>query len=313
MKTIFKFLSISVLVISLLTACQKDELRPSTTSNAVVLTSPKPSNNSSTTHELTPENFKGNNNMELSVAATVTATISGVSSSESTFGTYGSYLGVDIDGNTSLTINGNNFGASRGTVTLSGNFQIASISSWTNTKIVVKAKSFTNSGASNSITITVKPISDAQTIRNAGSRTISLVNTVYSRQLGQCTWWASVRRYDTGRSVQPRGQSYSAVSGNIDNNYVPQAGDIWLFGTSHQCYVESSNSSTVDNKDSKGNIISRTTTFTINLSEYNIKPEAYSSYTTTVKITTNVATGTKTRTSGTFRSGYSSEATKFYR
>jgi len=255
-------------------------------------------------------------------ANTVTARPTSLSSNETTFGTYANFRGVDIDGNTTLTITGSGFGTTTGSVVLSdANYTVSSISIWSDTRIVLRTRTtITGVIANRNVTVTVRPVSNQTTTRNAGSMNVALCPTLYSRQFQQCTWWTTARRIDTRRSVQPRGQSYSAISGSINNDYVPQTGDVWLFGTAHQSYVETASSSTIDeferrvvNGRTTNVLVSRLTTFVVNVSEYNIRPEAYSSYTTTVKIRTNVSSRAKTRVSGSFRSNYGSEATRFFR
>lgn len=253
-----------------------------------------------------------------SVSSTITARPSSLSSSESTFGTYANFRGVDIDGQTQLTITGSGFGTAVGRISFSDGAYVAStIVSWTDTRITLRARTTSTGAKANSnVTLTVTSVVDSKTSRSAGSMTVALTPTGYSRQWNQCTFWSTIRRIDTGRSVQPRGQSYSATSGSINNSYAPQTGDILIFGTAHQAFVESSSSSSVDEfqtVNGKRTLVSVLTTYRVSVSEYNITPEAYSIYTATVQIRRTVATGALTRVSGTFRSGYSSEATRYFR
>ncbi len=243
---------------------------------------------------------------QLSVTGPV---ISSVSSTESTFGTYASYKGVDRDAQTTLTINGSGFGTSVGTVIFTGvtSYYVTSVVSWTNTQVKVKARSYYNGIGSQASTAAGLKVTLPSGLY--ATMTVSVVPTVNSRQYRQCTWWASLRRWDTGRSVQPRGQSYSAISGSVNAYYVPTAGDIWIWPSlPHQAFVESV-SSVVSNVTSTY----RDRTWTISISEYNSQySEGYNSYSSVVKIR-EYFSGTRSIISGSFRSYVIASASSYYR
>ncbi len=200
--------------------------------------------------------------------------------------TYVQYTNIDYDGGTILYVGGTSFGSTQGssTITLnnSPNYAITQIVSWTTNKITIKVKAtVTGAQAITNASISVK-VNGVQ-----GTRPFLIVPRVYSRQFKQCTWWASLRRIDSGKSPQARGNSYSQFTGVMDAYYIPQAKDLLAWykpntTTGHQAFLESvSTSSAIPSGQPSGTI---DYTYTMNISQYNIIPESYSSYSRVVKV-----------------------------
>lgn len=170
--------------------------------------------------------------------ATTTATISSVTGFESfvsSHGLYNSYNAIDNDALTKLTIKGTGFGTTKGTVTF-GNAEYKVISiEWSDQQIIANVVSTLAAKAVLNCSITVNPISNSTTTRLSGSRTYNLVGTIKTRVLDECTHHASKRKLESGGKAQDRGKSYTQITGSINADYVPQAGDIWIF-SGHQAF-----------------------------------------------------------------------------
>lgn len=254
---------------------------------------------------------------------TITASITGVSGFTSFFsshGLYNSYNAIDYTG-TTLTIVGTGFGSSKGTVTFDNSGYYVSSTSWSDTKIIIVAKSTTSATNSISVSLTVTPVSETKTTRRSGSKAYDLVPTITSKVLNECTHHANKRKIETGGTPQPVGGSWTSTSGTIDIGYVPQSNHIWIFGKAHQCFVESVVSKIEDpimgtkivNKVKTTYVISTSITYTISLSERNINNKGeFSTYSNVVKITTDAATQKKTMT-GSFRSNMKTPASSYYK
>ena len=210
---------------------------------------------------------------------------------------FGSYYKADMNGSSSITIIGSNFGSVQGNSTIqleknSNNVWSAAtnytltVTLWQSNKIIVKIATNTNS----------IPISTARfklTVANQiTTRVLSVVPYLHSRQYEQCTWWVTKRTVENG--LPYTNASYSNVNSSINANYVPTAKDILSWGTDvHQAFIESVNVSS-----EAGNI----TKYVLTITEANVaySGNGYSTspktYITTVKVkNTN---GTKTFVSG---------------
>jgi hypothetical protein len=235
------------------------------------------------------------------------------------------YLGVDADGQTIVTINGANFGSTTGTVAFLGvsSYITTNIISWTNTQIRVRARSYANnlsSVPSTAASVRVNTFGTTQIPSQSVSYAIRVVPTIYSRCYGQCTWHASKRRMETGRTIQPRGLSYTGtgISGNINAYYVPKAGDIYIWPSQHQAYVENVVETVGPISTLPNNAYTYTMTYNLSISEFNATPagaQSYGTYNNTVRVRVDQANGviTKTIISGSFRSNMIAQATKYYR
>jgi len=202
---------------------------------------------------------------------------------------FGTYFIAELNGGSSITINGSNFGNIKGSSSLffersSGNIwstapnYTLTVTSWTNNRIVVNLKTNTNS----------IPFQIARfrivTSGGTGSIQLSVVPYIWTRQYHQCTWWATKRSIENG--IAGFNSFYSNVNKTINANYIPTAKDLLSWGTSpasgyHTAYIESVNVST-----ESGNV----TRFDIRISEANVPLSSNGNttgpvyYTTTVKI-----------------------------
>lgn len=232
------------------------------------------------------------------------------------FGTYATSLAVDSDGQDLLGISGSGFGTARGSVSLLNvsSYSITSITSWSDKFIQVRVSSNYNSvpapsALNNNVSPTMQ-ITTASGVR--ATRNVRLVPRITTKQYAQCTWWANKRRAENGRSIQGRGAAYSTSYPTINANYVPQAGDILIWHNAHQAYTHSVTTTT----GAWNSRNQRDITYRLLITEYNIKPEAFSDYNTTVTVRETRATnGTITRqiVSGLYRSGYASQAGYYFR
>jgi hypothetical protein len=279
--------------------------------------------------QLIEANEKGETTLPMAGIAAVPSITSVASSEMGTQPPYSSaipaYLGVDADGQTTLTINGANFGTTAGTVTFLGvsSYVTTNVISWTNSQIRVGGRSYANylsSVPSTAALIRVSTYGTTQNPSQSVSYAIKVVPTIYSRCYGQCTWHASKRRMETGRSIQPRSRSYDGVglSGDINAYYVPNAGDIYIWPWQHQAFVESVQVTIGPITSLPNNGYTYTTTYNLSVSEYNATPagaQTFGTYYNTVRVRVDQANGivTKTIVSGSFRSNKISQATKFYR
>jgi hypothetical protein len=133
----------------------------------------------------------------------------------------GYYAINDQLGKYKLTLRGNNFGSTRGTVTLAG--RNVTISSWSNTSIVIDPTLPWNSG----------PVCTIMKIRTANGATLdygmNIVPAVRTRIYGQCTYEVARTRLEMGMSPSPTAYSnYATITGS----YVPKAGDQYQWNTS---------------------------------------------------------------------------------
>jgi hypothetical protein len=197
---------------------------------------------------------------------------------------------------TVFTLNGSGF-STNPTITLlnAPNYSL-SIVSKSNTQIKVRVTP-TSTGAQ-AVSASIKVQNGTLSTTHA----LPMVPHVYTRQFRQCTWWASVRRIDVGKTPQVEGQSYSQFSGSMDANYIPTAGDVLAWYKSaaagHQGYLESVNTvQTFNPPGTPSGTIDYT--YTMNISQYNIIPEAFSSYQRVVKVR-KAPNGTRTIISGTY-------------
>jgi hypothetical protein len=250
-----------------LTACHKDTLAPNASpaeqmadaANSTESYRQKTGASTTLSVEQTPES--------LVLAA---PTISSISSSENTigavFGTYKNYLGIDFDGQTEWIVKGNNFGTARGSVTFIGVPFIVTQTTWlSNTSIKLRVKS-TGTRATPTIFGQLKVItSSGLSVVKTG---ILIVPTINSRQYGQCTWWATARRIETGRSVQLRGQSYSGGR-VIGTDYIPEVGHLLMrpAAPQHQAFIETVSTTSTNWANNQ-----RIHTYTISISEANVLP-----------------------------------------
>jgi hypothetical protein len=126
-----------------------------------------------------------------------------------------------------FTINGNNFGTTKGTVTSSDAAISLEVLSWSNTQIKVRPIAPTRLDYKVGITLTVNK-SDKTKIN---SHKINLLGMIeIGRGFGQCTWEAAFQRLQMGLSIPTTAYRSTAA---IDYTYVPRKGDILHWGTSH--------------------------------------------------------------------------------
>lgn len=230
---------------------------------------------------------EANNDVSPPSISSISGTIGfNTSNAGNSFGTY--YI-AELNGGSLITINGNNFGNIKGSSSLffernSGNVwstapnYTLTVTSWTNTIIVVNLKTNTNS----------IPIQIARfrivTSGGTGSIQLSVVPYIWTRQYHQCTWWATKRSLENG--IAGFNSYYSNVNKTINANYIPTAKDLLSWGTSpasgyHTAYIESVNVSS-----ESGNVAR----YDIRISEANVPLSSNGNttgpvyYTTTVKI-----------------------------
>lgn len=202
---------------------------------------------------------------------------------------YNSYMLATYSTGSQVTLNGKNFGTSKGSVVLekaSGSSwsttssYSTSIVSWSNTKIVFKLYSNLNSEPIQSARF--KVIFQNKSI--ATSKTISVVNSTLGRLFGECTYHAITRTLQSGLAGWTGAYS-NAKAITITANYVPTNHDVLIWDGKHQAYIESVKTS------KSGNI----TTYVLNISERNVTGStpgggfstAIVTRSTTVKINTN--------------------------
>jgi hypothetical protein len=242
------------------------------------------------------------NSDSLQLKAASVGSISAITSDKG-FGTYASYFKSDIEGISIFTISGKGFGSKAGQVKLSGvsSYSVSKISSWSDSKVVCHIKSNTNSEPTNKSSIVVYPSAGGN-----AAKTFSIVPYIAGKQWGQCTWYANKRRIENGLSYQAAGKTYSNYSGSVDANYMPKKYDILIWHNEHEAFIEAVTTSTAKNSDG-----SVTYTYNLSISEYNIQPEKYSTYSTIVKV--KDYKGKRTIISGTYRSGRKTSATNYFR
>lgn len=223
--------------------------------------------------------------------------------SDKGFGTYISYFKSDIEGTSVFTISGKGFGPKAGQVKLSGvsNYSVSKISSWSDSKVVCYIKSSTNSEPTTKASLLIYPSSGGN-----ATKSVNFVPYIAGKQWGQCTWFANKRRIENGLSYQAAGKTYSNYSGSVDANYIPKKFDILIWDNEHEAFIEVVSTSASKNPDG-----SVTYTYSLNISEYNIVPEKYSTYATVVKV--KDYKGKRTIISGLYRSGRKTSATNYYR
>jgi len=191
-------------------------------------------------------------------------------------------------------INGNNFGAVRGTVSIGPNpspFTSITIVSWTATKIRIKAvasRSYQSSAISFKVTTSTGSAS-APFNDNA-------VGIIKSRGCGQCTWFVAKTRLDNNNLSIPLPSAYSTTAaipavGAADRGYRPARWDCLNYSGKHVAIITSTPTQT-NNAD--GSI-----TFTFTVSEYNATwNEALSTSTRTYKISKVNTAGKRTIQTG---------------
>lgn len=249
-----------------------------------------------------PADEIASNSDSLQLKGASVVSISAITSDKG-FGTYASYFKSDITGTSIFTISGKGFGTKAGQVKLSGvsSYSVSKISSWSDSKVVCYIKSNTNSEPTTKASLIVYPSSGGN-----ATKTLSIVPYVAGKQWGQCTWFANKRRIENGLSYQAAGKTYSNYSGSVDANYTPKKFDILVWHNEHEAFLESVSTSTAKNADG-----SVTYTYSLSISEYNIQPEKYSTYSTVVKV--KDYKGKRTIISGIYRSGRKTSATNFFR
>lgn len=249
-----------------------------------------------------PSNENAANSDSLHLKGATVVTISSITSDKG-FGTYASYFKSDITGTSIFTISGKGFGSKAGQVKLSGvsSYTVSKISSWTDSKVVCYIKSNTNSEPTTKASFIIYPSSGGN-----ATKTFSIVPYVAGKQWGQCTWWANKRRIENGLSYQAAGKTYSNYSGSIDANYTPKKYDMLIWHNEHEAFIESVSTSSA--KSSDGSV---TYTYSLSISEYNIQPEKYSTYSSVVKV--KEYKGKWTLISGSYRSGRKTSATNYFR
>lgn len=132
----------------------------------------------------------------------------------------GNYAINDQPGKFTLTLNGNNFGTSRGSVVLAGNY--VPILSWANTRIVIDP---TVPWYSSPLCALLKITTASGGVLNSG---INIVPAIRTRIYGQCTFHVALTRLQMG--MQPSPSAYGGYT-SIDGRYVPRAGDQYQWAT----------------------------------------------------------------------------------
>lgn len=144
-----------------------------------------------------------------------------------------------------LKIKGSGFGNSKGAVQITGvnSYSITNIESWSDAIIVVTFKANFKSEPTEKAIISVKPAGNNST--SVSFNIGKLVPAIASRQYGECTWWASKRRKENGKSIPKIGAAYSDSNWKpiINTTYFPKVMDLWCWTTKHQAYVEKIDSS----------------------------------------------------------------------
>ncbi|MCD9189628.1 MAG: IPT/TIG domain-containing protein [Pyrinomonadaceae bacterium] len=119
-----------------------------------------------------------------------------------------------------ITINGNNFGTTRGTVTIAG--RNAPILSWSNTTIKIDP---TLDWWASPMSAVLRISTASGTYLNWG---IDVVPAISSRIYGQCTYHVAYQRKQMGMQPSPTAYGgYTAIAGN----YIPRRGDQYQWGS----------------------------------------------------------------------------------
>ncbi len=175
-------------------------------------------------------------------------------------------------------INGSNFGAVQGSVSIVPNpspFTSITIVSWSATTVrvkVVATRAYITSG------IAVKVTTSAGVSSTAFNDTA--MGIIKSRGCGQCTWFVAKTRLDNSLAVPPSAYSTTAAIpavGALDTGYEPALWDCLNYSGNHVAIITSTPTKTANNDGS--------ITYNFTVSEYNATwNEALSSSPRTYKI-----------------------------
>lgn len=131
----------------------------------------------------------------------------------------GGFAVNDTTGKFPITINGNGFGNSRGSVLIAG--RAPTITSWSNTRIVIDP---TLPWTSSPFCAVVKITTASGSVVNSG---LDVVPTLVTRVYGQCTHFVAMTRKQNGLTPSPT--AYGGYS-SITSSYVPRKNDQYQWG-----------------------------------------------------------------------------------
>lgn len=164
------------------------------------------------------------------------------------------------------TIAGANFGTTTGTVSVGG--RVASIGSWSSTRISATPTVPTNYG----------PATTFLTITASSGRTdyaVSIVPAIRTRIYGQCTWFVALTRLALG--LQPSPTAYGGYS-NITAQWAPQRGDQLAWNGTHTAIITAV---------SGPSVVAGIKIYTLTVEEYNADcRNGYHSYSTNFQVRT---------------------------